>query len=385
VLILHIVPDLTRGGAEMMLYRLIREQAGNSGLTHRVVSLRSLGVLGEDIKALGVEVHCLGMRKNLRDLVRIVWALTHLMQEVKPDVIQTWLYHSDLLGGIAARRAGFGRRVVWGVRATHITPGHGTARTTVLVRRMCARLSRSLAERIVYVAHAARKVHEGIGYAADRGMVIPNGYVIPPSQCTNGRQSLRVALGLPMDRLLVGTAGRYNNLKDYPSFIAAAGVLAKSHQDVAFVMAGRDVNQSNAALIGLIAKTGHANRFHLLGERRDLQDILSVLDFFCLHSMSEGFPNVVAEAMAVGTPCVVTDVGDAAHIVAGTGIVVPISQPDRLAEAFRAMIDEGSSGRAARGAAARERVAAHFSIQAVASIYEELYAELAGQDGLVDT
>ena len=145
-----------------------------------------------------------------------------------------------------------------------------------------------------------------------------------------------------------------------------------------FVIAGREIDASNRELAGWIAESGHAGRFHLLGERTDLDRCLAGLDIFCLHSLQEGLPNVVAEAMAVGIPCVVTDVGDAALLVGGTGTVVPSADTDALAAALLAMLRKSGDERRALGAAARARIAEHFSMDAVRARYERLYEELAG-------
>jgi glycosyltransferase involved in cell wall biosynthesis len=365
--IVHVIIDLTSGGAELMLKRLAVAQA-DSRYEHQVISLRSQATVGPMLQEAGIRVDALGMRSS-RDMPRVVAQLVRELKIRRPDIVQTWMYHSDLLGGIAARIAGV-PHLIWGVRIADINPKMGISGSTAWVRRACARLCSRLPERVVYVAHSARQVHERLGYDASKGVVIPNGYVlsdVPP------RGRLRAELGLGAEALIVGSAGRFSAQKDPQSFVAAASELAARHPHMRFVMIGRNYTHDNAELVGWIAAGGHGDRFYLMGERHDLDACLADMDIFCLHSIGEGFPNVVAEAMSVGTPCVVTDVGDAAFLIDDTGTAVPPSQPDALAAAIEAMASLHPERRRELGAAARERVARHFSIEAVSRQYETLY------------
>jgi glycosyltransferase involved in cell wall biosynthesis len=243
----------------------------------------------------------------------------------------------------------------------------------LLIRRVSGLVSRRVPARIVYVAHSAQAVHEEMGYAPDKALVIPNGYPIPDNP---DPRLLREELGTPDDALLIGSAGRYNPQKDHHSFVEAAARVASQEPRARFVMMGIDIFWENAELAASIEATGYRDRFHLLGERRDIARLLPGLDLFCLHSITEGFPNVVAEAMSVGVQCVVTDVGDAAYLVADTGSVVPPSQPEAMAEAILTTIHASRDSRRARGVAARQRVITHFSMAAILRRYEQLYASL---------
>jgi glycosyltransferase involved in cell wall biosynthesis len=375
MLIVHIVTNLMRGGAEKMLKRLIEEQIARGGVRHHVISLREKATIGPELEAMGVPVEALGLG-GIAGGPRAIARLRRRLRELEPDIVQTWLYHADLIGGLAARLAGV-RNVVWSIRATHIAAREGTSRMTSVIRFACARLSRLVPRRIVYVAEAAREVHEGLGYDAAKSAVIPNGYRLPdPREAAAEREAARSALGAGPETLLVGTAGRFNEVKDYPTFVAAAGLLARRYPQARFAMIGRNLDAENERLAGWIAEAGVAERMHLLGERTPLEPWLAALDLFCLHSVSEGFPNVVAEAMAAGVPCVVTDVGDAARLVGNTGLVVARQQPSALAEALATLVEEGPEARKSRGERARRRVEENYSLAAVATKYEAIYAAL---------
>jgi glycosyltransferase involved in cell wall biosynthesis len=142
---------------------------------------------------------------------------------------------------------------------------------------------------------------------------------------------------------------------------------------VRFLMIGRDLDAGNAALGGWIRKTRHADRFVLLGERDDVAVCLAAMDIFCLSSRTEAFPNVVGEAMAMGLPCVATDVGDVAALVADTGVVVPKADPDALARGLSGLIARGPAHRHQLGQRARERIHATYDMRCVRARFESIY------------
>src|ERR1019366_290954 len=113
---------------------------------------------------------------------------------------------------------------------------------------------------------------------------------------------------------------------------------------------------------------------HLLGERGDTARLSASLDIGALSSAyGEAFPNVLGEMMACGVPCVATDVGDSGVIIADTGRLVPIRNPQALVSAWEELILIGPEKRAQLGVATRRRIETHFSISDVVSRYENVY------------
>jgi len=102
--ILHVISSLDVGGAEMVLYRLVKNMNA-ARFENQVVSLVHSGKVGEKIQALGLRVFSLEMRSGHPDLGGLV-RLAGLLRRESPDLLQTWLYHADLLGLLAARTAG---------------------------------------------------------------------------------------------------------------------------------------------------------------------------------------------------------------------------------------------------------------------------------------
>jgi glycosyltransferase involved in cell wall biosynthesis len=365
--VLHVISGLSVGGAEMALYRLIL-QFRDSDYAHTVVALTPGGgmiarFVDSDIRLIVLDVRHSPAAHFMQ--------LYRLIRTLRPDIVQTWLYHADLLGGLAARMAG-NRRVIWGIRTTDVDGG--CARTTTLVRQVCASMSRWVPHTIVCVAEAARRAHAQVGYDAGRMIVVGNGFDLGTLRASAAeRTRLRSACGFGPGDIVIGTLGRFNLDKDHGNFVAAAGKLAAMDQRVRFLMIGRDLDAGNQALERWIRKTRHADRFVLLGERDDIAVCLAAMDIFCLSSRTEAFPNVVGEAMAMGLPCVATDVGDVAALLADTGVVVPKADPDALARGVSGLIARGPAYLRQLGQQARERIHAAYDMRCVRDRFESIY------------
>lgn len=354
----------------MALYRLITSSRG-SDYTHAVVALTPGGVLGQRLKDAGIELTAFDFKSAP---VSQFFNLLSLMRRSRPDIVQTWLYHADMFGGVAARLAG-NPNVIWGIRTTELTAGD--SRFTVVVRKVCAWLSHWVPRAIVCVAEAARRVHAQVGYDDERMVVVPNGFDVSRLVAQADQvAALRSKCGFTGEHIVVGTLGRFNAAKDQHNFVRAAGLLAKQHSQLRFLMVGRDVEAGNAELIRWIEETGYADRFVLLGERSDVAVCLAAMDIFCLSSRAEGFPNAVGEAMAMGVPCVVTDVGDAAMLVADTGIVVPKENSPALAEGLASVLAMTPTARKQLGQKARDRVLSEFTVERVRERFEAIYQRL---------
>src|SRR5258708_23477642 len=248
----------------------------------------------------------------------------------------------------------------------------------MLVNRACAFFSRRLADRIVFCSEASLRSHKMLNYAAEKLEVIPNGFDLDQVKPDpTARVSLRAELGIPADAIVIGFAARFHPHKDHRNFIRAAERLHKLLPDVHFLLFGMGINWENEPLAAWINSAGIRERCHLLGLRQDISRLFSGMDIATTASRSEAFPIVVGEAMACGTPCVVTDVGDSALIVENTGTVVPPEDPRALAEAWRSMIDAGPAVRQRLGIAARDRVQRHFALPAIVESYQKIYAQVA--------
>jgi glycosyltransferase involved in cell wall biosynthesis len=373
----HVITSVGSGGAQAMLHKLV-VATRDAPVVHRVVTLLDGGMFAAALREAGVEVRSLGLRRGVPDPASL-WRLARWLRRDRPDVVQSWLYHADLLAGLAAAAAG-GIPVVWNVRHADVEPGHAR-RLTHWTRLVCARLSGVLPARIVCCGEAARRAHAALGYRADRLLVIPNGFPLGDLERDPvGGAAVRRELSLPDGAPVVGLLGRFDPDKDHRNFLAAAARVARAAPAVRFVLAGDGVDGANPTLQAWIEEhAGLAGRVRLLGLRQDVPRLLSALDVLALSSRAEAFPNVLGEAMACGVPCVATDCGDAREILGPAGLVVPPRDPAALADALLDVLARPAGERAALGAAGRARVRERYDVRAVARRYLALYAEVSGR------
>jgi glycosyltransferase involved in cell wall biosynthesis len=370
--VLHIISGLDIGGAEMMLKRLVECDPASIPETC-VVSLTSLGVIGESLRARGVLVHALGMRSAF-GIPFGLWRLVRLIRAARPDIVQTWMYHADLLGGFAACLAGF-RSIVWNVRSTAIP--QGVFSVTYWLVRLCAICSYFIPDRIICCANSAKIAHIKLLYAACKMTIIRNGYDFSAFEpYFNSRARVRLELGFDDGDTVIGIVGRFDPLKDFHNFVSAASLVSAKRGNVKFLMVGRGNEWSNATLRGWIENAGLSKSFHLVGQQTDVADFLAAMDVFCLSSVNEAFPNVLVEAMAMELPCVVTRAGDAADILDKNDFVVPVKDSVSLADALLRMCDLDPVDRYMLGERNAEKVREEYGIEKIRRKYEQVYYEV---------
>jgi glycosyltransferase involved in cell wall biosynthesis len=328
------------------------------------------------IERLGVRVETLRMQRGLPSPGAIVSLVKHL-RAFRPDLIQTWMYHADLLGALARPLVGARPRLVWNIRQSDLDPRH-TGRGTRLVARLNGLVSYLAPDRIICCSQRAREVHRALGYRDRCLTVIPNGFDLERFRPDDAaRAQLRTELGVPAAAPLLGLVARFDPQKDLPTFLQAAALVRAARPESRFLLSGTGMERGNPVLGGWIAAAGLNDAIHLLGPRTDTPRVFAALDLLVSSSAyGEGFPNVVGEAMACGVPCAVTDVGDSGLIVGATGGVVPPRDPAALAAACLRLLAEPPEDRERRGAAARERIAANYSLARIAERYAELYQSL---------
>lgn len=368
-----IITGLSTGGAETMLFKLL-QGLDRQRFMPEVISLTTLGEIGPRLQAMGIPVTAMGMRPWAPNARRF-WALVQHMRRSAPDVVHTWMYHADLLGGLAARLAGV-RALTWGIHHSNLDPQHNK-RATLLVIKACAWLSRWVPRGILTCSEQARRVHVTAGYCVDKMTLITNGYDLTSfvPDATAG-SAVRSELGLASDTPLVGVVARDDPLKNHLGFVQAAAAVRVQLPHCHFVLAGQGIDPGNKALGQAISNAGLQSHMHLLGRRDDVPRIMAALDVLASPSHGEAFPNVLGEAMACEVPCVVTDVGDSADIVGDTGRVVAAGDMDDMARQLLAVLQMPADQRRALGARARARVQERYELGEVIRRYENFYSEL---------
>lgn len=362
--IVHVIVGLDVGGAERSLQNLVLSDT-DAPREVLVVSLTRSGPVGNRLSGAGIRVVCLGMHGIVSGLLAFP-RLVAVLWRFRADVVQSWMYHADLVGGLAARIAGV-PAVVWGIRNSMVPGGSLKQR---LVSRACARLSSSLPSAIVCVSEASISPYETAGYDATKMRVIRNGCPVGDFSAQRPRPRQGAA------PIVIGCVGRWHADKGQDILLRAAALVRQRRSDFRVVLAGRDCNHANQALRGMIADLGLEDSIALLGERHDVSAVLSGFDIFCMPSRTEGFPNCLAEAMASGLYCIATDTGDAGYLLGGAGRLVETASPEALAEALLGGMDLSEAARCDIGEHANARVQIHFSVAAMRDAYYGLYRNL---------
>ena len=372
--VLHLITDLDVGGAEMFLFKLLSVINGDF-FDNQVVSMTDIGIIGKKIEKLGFSVKSLGMRKGFPS-IRGFRILSGILNQEKPDIIQTWMYHADLLGTIVGKRQGMSK-IVWNIQCSNIDFSKYRPLTYWVVK-LCTWFS-SWPVSVIINSTKGYHYHLNLGYHPKRWDLIPSGFDLKNFNVDHpARKDFRKELGLEETDLLVGLVGRFDPMKDHETFLSAACQLAKTNRGVCFLLVGAGIGPENPFFKPYLDKAFLADRLFLLGFRDDMARITASFDLATSSSYGEGFSNTIGEAMACGVPCVVTDVGDSAYIVGDTGLVVPPKNPEALAAAWGTILDLPFDQRIALGLKARQRMEENFDLRVIARKYEKVYQDLIG-------
>ncbi|OLF36413.1 MULTISPECIES: glycosyltransferase [unclassified Psychrobacter] len=369
--IVHVIIGLNVGGAELMLKRLVLHSQKTGKFQHVVISLTDSGVIGPDLENQGIKVYSLGMTST-PSVPKTFFKLKKLLKELKPDVVQTWMYHADFLGGLAAKSVGIDN-IIWGIRTTDVS--QGASKQTVYLSKVCAKLSYYVPNSIVCAAHVSKNYHIGIGYDKSKMMVIPNGFDIEALSSTKeDGLNIRKEIGLSADDTVIGSVGRFNLVKNQKLFIDVAANLVKDFPDLKFMLVGRDNNAENTELMSWITQHDLADNFKLLGQRDDVPKCLKAMDIFCLHSKTEGFPNVVGEAILADTTCVAADVGDVGVLLDKESIALS-NNVVGISHAIKNYLSYSKSALIEKADKNKRNVIDKYSIKNVVNNFHELYSK----------
>lgn len=356
--ILFLIHSLDRGGAERQLIELVKG-LDKAHFSATIATFYDGGPWRGELERMnGVELISLH-RKGRWDVFPFLWRLWRALRASTPHIVHGYMEVPNELCLCLGRLVG--AKVVWGLRRSRrdLSDYDWAERWSF---RLGAWLSR-FADLIIVNSWAGKRDYIARGYCGERAVVISNGidtdrYRPDP----DAGYKVRAEWGIGGRELSIGTVGRVHPMKDYPTFLKAASLLARERKDVRFVCVGDGSRTYKHEVQQLGERLGLDKALIWSDPRDDMPAVYSAFDIACSSSAyGEGFSNVVGEAMACSIPCTVTDVGDSSWIVGQTGVVVPPKHPQALADGWKRIMSMSEAERAAMGKAARERIVAKFS------------------------
>ena len=320
----------------------------------------------------GIDIHVIELSNKLKFPLNL-FLIFRLMRSLRPDILQTWMYHSDLLGGMIAKLVGI-KIVIWNIRNSNILD-YGISKSTKLIAKLSAILSEIIPTKIICVSQKGYNVHAELGYCKQKLVVIENGVdcsLYKKNDKPSIKRQKKLNEFLANYKFIVCSIGRVNYYKDYQTLSLLINLAEKIAPQIGFVVVGKGVSD----LPRKYEELADVRNVCLLEEYEKPVEVYSMSDVFCLHSRSEGHPNVLLEAMSVGLPCVTTDVGDAGNILSDPNNVVKVGDYEALLKSIVYFFNMEPEERKNLGLRNRRRIQEVFSLERMVFAYDQLYNSL---------
>lgn len=363
--IVHIINTLGVGGAETMLVKLIKFKEKTKKYDITVISLRGEGEYKKTLIEMGIKVISLNI--NFFNFLRQLYFLKNILKELAPHTVQTWMYHSNLIGGVAAKLANISR-IIWSIRDS----GKGLGIITKIIQLLLSPLSYLIPQHIICNSGEGARYLINLFYKRRIVSVIPNGFDLEVFYPRTDKSELRKKLDLPEKKFIFGTLARYHPDKDYENLIQAISFYVKAGGQAHFALCGKDLNLLQISHL----EESILKRIHILTPTQEVSIFLNALDGFVLPSRREAFPNVLGEAMCCELPCIATNVGDTYHLLEGLGFLVPKENSMALCQALLKMEKKQKAERDLWGQLGRERIKKCYSMPKILEAYESFYLPL---------
>ncbi|MDB6119584.1 MAG: hypothetical protein JWO08_3365 [Verrucomicrobiaceae bacterium] len=374
--VLHFITGIGGGGAENFLRGLATTMRDSRWQTVIVVvRVRPHETFANELRTQGCTIHDLNADALLKPQVWMT--LRRLIQQERPDVVQTWMHHADFIGGLAAWTAGY-RNIVWGVRAMEMHRNPGDSDLKISLFRGALRFTAPwLPKKIISNSTVAINVHVTMGYPRRKFVWVPNGvnserFSPRPEVGRETRESLKIAGTAPV----VGFVGRFHPVKDLALFFEAAALLQVQYPDLHLLLVGGTEDELYPAARKAFEKLPSRDQVRFVPFGSGTDRYYPAFTLFSLCSESEAFPNVVLEAMASGVPCATTNAGDCEAMLKDLGEVVQERTGGAMAAAWSRLLALSEAERAALAVKSRDRAINEYSLERAAQRFEEVYDSL---------
>ncbi len=323
--VVHVINSLKKGGAEGNLYRLCQFQKKKykRNINITIITLIDNGFYEPLLKKIGVKIFSLKIneKNKMFDFFRKVNLFRNLVKKQKPNIIQTWMYHSNFFSIFAPNKEK--TRIYWNIRHSELNLKI-SKKITIIISLLCGFFSKKVPDKIVYCSEKSINFHvKKHFYSKDKTVLIYNG-------CSEKlffnssllRINFRKQYKIKKTDIVLGYAGRYAKQKNIESLLTAFSIIKKKYQNIYLIMAGKNMNKKNKKLTNIVKEQKIADKIFFLDEQKNLLKFYNGIDLLLLVSHSESFPNVVAESMLCSTPVFSTEAGCAPKIVGKKGFII---------------------------------------------------------------
>jgi glycosyltransferase involved in cell wall biosynthesis len=362
--VLNLIDTGGPGGAETVFLRLATGL--NRDRFRSIAAVSRDGWLAQRLRESGLEPRIVPASGSFN--IRYLSSLVRLIRHTGTDLVLAHLYGSAIYASLAG--------LLTGVPVVSVLHGQSDVNPRERFGSAKAAIVRAGSRRIVCVSENLREeIARRLQLRDSSCAVIPNGVDVAAFQPGRDR-SIRAALSLPDDVLLIGAIGNVRAPKAYDVLLRAAAILVRRSVRAHFVIAGEVSGTVGRELLELRQRLDLESHTTFLGLRSDVALVLHNLDIFVLSSRTEGFSIACIEAMACGVPVVATRSGGPQHILdEHTGILVPPDRPEELADAVEQLAHDPTL-RERLAVAGPTRVRERFSLDRMIAAYESLLTEL---------
>ena len=311
--VIHFITSLGLGGAELVLFKLLQNK--NKFIEHEVICLNSGGVLKKKIEKLKIKVKCLSLEKNF---IKNSFACYKYLNTIKKNriIVQTWLPHADLYGSLVCKLAGL-NKIIWNIRISNIT-FKSFKISTIFIIFINSLISRLIPAKIISCSKAGIDFHTKIGYKKNLFKLIPNGFDPAKKSIRSNKYS---------KYFTVGMFSRYHKVKNHQYLFNSIKILQKKNLKFKILLLGPNISKQNLDLIKDIKKY-ELEKNVIFVEKSNILNVnkyFSYIDLYTLCSRTEGFPNILAEAVNNGVSVLSTNVGDSELIVPSSKCLIPLA------------------------------------------------------------
>jgi len=360
--ILYIINSLELGGAEQIFFNILKNKKNIL-----IITLISEGYFGNKLKKKGFKLINLNMKKNIFIIFKM-FKLIQIIKRYNPEIVHTWLYHSNLIGGIASKLSGV-KQIFWSIH-------HEFEYSNIFMfieMKILALLSYLIPNKIVYCTYSSKRSHIQNGYKQNLSYIVENGISLEKFKPKKElRINIRKKLKIKKNCFLIGNISRFHPIKDHETLLKSLIIFKKSKISFKCILIGNGLSKCNVNLFNKIKNYNLENNVILYGKSFKVHELLNAFDLNILSSKSECSPVTLLEAMASGVPSLSTNVGNAKNLIGNSGWIVETENPEALASCI-SYIANNRYKLAEKSKLGIKRVRSFYTIEKMRLSYRALY------------